>query len=104
MQSKLREYPFSRPKIQRLRPKIPARFHPATHRQIIRSKLRCDMTITDANIEFLATHPEDARWLKDNVESRFWSEIQSLLELSQGEGTVRADRESTLSNSSTPEV
>jgi len=86
IQSKLREYPFSRRPIQRLRSGTPARLDAATHRQIIRSKLRCDMTIIDGDVQFLATHPEDARWLKNNIEPRLWLKIQSLLGSSQGEG------------------
>lgn len=83
---------------------MPARFDAVTHRQIIRSKLRCDMAIVDADVQFLATHPEDAGWLKNNIEPRLWLKIQSLLESSQGEGAVCADREGALANSSTPEV
>ncbi|KAI0431209.1 hypothetical protein F5Y09DRAFT_330513 [Xylaria sp. FL1042] len=75
IQSKLRAYPFSRRPIQRLPSKTPAQYDAATYRRIIRSKLRCDMRILDQDVRFLMTHPEDARWLKDNIEPRFWSKI-----------------------------
>ncbi|POR31237.1 Uncharacterized protein TPAR_08559 [Tolypocladium paradoxum] len=84
IQAKLKEYPFSRRPIQRLPKEAPA----PTRRQIIRSKLRRDMTILDADVQFLVTHPEDARWLRDNIETRFWLKIQALCHFEQDEGIL----------------
>jgi hypothetical protein len=88
IQSKLREYPFLRRPIQRLASETPARFDAATHRRIIQSKLRCDMSILSEDVQFLVTRPEDARWLEDNIEPRFWSKIQSLCRLEQVEAIL----------------
>ncbi|KAL7796952.1 hypothetical protein V8C43DRAFT_260694 [Trichoderma afarasin] len=103
IQSKLEKYPFTRQPRQRSGRPRPGRYDPKTYRQIIRANLRRDAILTDDSIQFLATHPEDAAWLKDNIEARFWSKLQSALESRQGEDTIRADRERTLANSSTPE-
>ncbi|KJR88129.1 uncharacterized protein SPSK_07842 [Sporothrix schenckii 1099-18] len=75
VQSKLRKYPFSRRPVRRLPGKKLAQLDAAMHRRVIRSKLRCDMTIIPEDIRFLLTHPEDARWLKDNLEPRFWAKL-----------------------------
>ncbi|QYS93775.1 hypothetical protein H0G86_001143 [Trichoderma simmonsii] len=105
IQSKLKRYSFTRPPKpnQRSRKPNPGRYDAKTFRQIIRANLRRDAPITDDCIEFLVTHPEDARWLKDNIEARFWSKIQSALESREGKSTVYTDRERTLANSSNPE-
>ncbi|KAL7915846.1 hypothetical protein GGI35DRAFT_473172 [Trichoderma velutinum] len=105
IQSRLEKYPFTRPPNQhsRKRKPIPGRYDAKTFRQIIRSNLRRDAIITDDSIQFLATHPEDSRWLKDNIEARFWLKIQSLLELRQDKGSVYGDVDRTLANSSTLE-
>ncbi|KAL6698027.1 hypothetical protein J3F84DRAFT_406364 [Trichoderma pleuroticola] len=103
IQSKLERYPFTRRPIQRSRRPTPAQVDAKTRRRTIQSKLRYDMIIIDGDIEFLATHPADAAWLKDHIEAQFWSKIQPLLELRQGKGTVCADGEHTLANSSTLE-
>ncbi|KAL6836641.1 hypothetical protein J3E69DRAFT_322106 [Trichoderma sp. SZMC 28015] len=101
--SKLEKCPFTRRPNQRSRRPIPAQVDAKTRRRTIQSKLRYDMIITDGDIEFLATHPEDATWLKDHIEAQFWSKIQSLLESRQGKSTAYADGECTLTNKSTPE-
>ncbi|KAK0764334.1 hypothetical protein N5P37_003733 [Trichoderma harzianum] len=106
IQSKLEKHPFPRQPRQptkRSRKPTPGKLDAKAHRRIIQSNLRRDAIIIDESIEFLATHPEDARWLKDNIEARFWSKIQSLLESRQGKDTVYANRERTLANSSIPE-
>ncbi|KAK4081614.1 uncharacterized protein Triagg1_2355 [Trichoderma aggressivum f. europaeum] len=103
IQSMLEKYPFTRPPVQRSRKPTPGRYDAKTYRQIIRSNLRRDAIITDDCIQFLATHPEDATWLKDNIEARFWSKVQPVLESRQAKGPVRADPERRLANPSTPE-
>jgi hypothetical protein len=77
IQSKLREYPFT-PAPKQPRPK---RGPPdtAARRRIIRSILRLDMMLFDADFEFMS-NPEHARWLKDNVENKFWLKFESLAE------------------------
>jgi hypothetical protein len=74
IQSKLEKYPFSRRPIRPRRSEITIGFNTSTYRQIIRSKLRFDMSILAEDIQFLATHPDDAKWLKHNVEPRSWSQ------------------------------
>ncbi|KAL7963054.1 hypothetical protein V8C34DRAFT_300975 [Trichoderma compactum] len=103
IQSRLEKYPFTKPPVQRSRKPTPGQPDAKTRRRTIQSKLRFDMIITDGDVEFLATHPEDATWLKDHIEAQLWSKIQSLLESRQGKGSVYADGERTLTNSSTPE-
>jgi len=36
------------------------------------------MEITEQDIDFLKQHPEDARWLKNNVDPRHWLKLASL--------------------------
>ncbi|KAM6482526.1 hypothetical protein HDV62DRAFT_45828 [Trichoderma sp. SZMC 28011] len=106
IQSKLKKYPFTRQPRQPNRRSgnpTPGRYDPKTYRQIIRANLRRDAILTDDCIYFLATHPDDAAWLKDNIEARFWSKVQSALESRQGKDTIRFYRERTLAKSSTPE-
>ncbi|KAF4973625.1 hypothetical protein FZEAL_9269, partial [Fusarium zealandicum] len=96
VQRKLRDYPFSRRPIQRVRSEPSGRFDAATHRQIIRTKLRCDMIIIEDDLRFLRAHPEDASWLKNHIEPQLWMKIQSSLELNQDGGNTCADRADTL--------
>lgn len=88
-QKKLKKYPFQKrpapPKLQGATRPPP---EPAMYRKIIQSCLRSDSKIIDQDIEFLKTHPKDAAWLKNNIEPRFWSKIQSLLESSGGESST----------------
>ncbi len=49
-----------------------------TRRQSIRLKLRSDMSLSDSDFEFMRGQPEEARWLKDHIESRFWLKFESL--------------------------
>jgi hypothetical protein len=82
IQEKLKSYPFSR------RSNNPLSTERPTYRQIIQSKLRRDMCILDQDIEFLVTHPDDAKWLKDHIETRFWLKIRALCHFDQDEGVL----------------
>jgi hypothetical protein len=90
IQSVLERYPFSMRPVQCRRREKPA------HREIILTKLRCDMTIIDDDVQFLEAHPEAARWLKHNAEPQLWMKIQSLLESSQDDSNICADRADAL--------
>lgn len=81
IQSKLRAYPFERPKSQHVPKARPKGYDAVTRRQIIRSKLHCDMDILDDDVEFLRTHPDDARWLRNHLEIRFWLKIEPFCDL-----------------------
>ena len=73
IQSKLTEYPFTQPKKWR-----PKRGPPdaAARRKKIRSKLRLDIALFDADFEFMS-HPEQARWFKYHVENHFLLKFES---------------------------
>ena len=71
VQVKLKEeYPFTRPKTPHKRP---------PRRETVRSKLRCAMELSDADLKFMSDHPEDVEWLKDHVESRFSLKFEEAL-------------------------
>ncbi|POR31688.1 Uncharacterized protein TPAR_08097 [Tolypocladium paradoxum] len=76
LQTRLQEYPFNRPSRKDL-PKRPP-LDACTRRQSIRSKLRSEMCLSDSDFEFMREHPEEARWLKEHIESRFWSKFEAL--------------------------
>jgi hypothetical protein len=44
------------------------------------------MTPSDSDFEFMREHPEEARWLKDHIESRFWLKYESLANSRNGLG------------------
>jgi hypothetical protein len=69
IQTKLQEYPFTRPSIENL-PKQPS-LDAVALRQSIRRKLRSAMTPSEKDFKFMKEHPEEAEWLKAHVESRF---------------------------------
>ncbi|KAI1119827.1 hypothetical protein F5Y10DRAFT_149315 [Nemania abortiva] len=83
VQSKLREYPFTRPPKQP-RPKRGPRDADAM-RRLIRTNLRLDMKLVDAEFEFM-NDPENAKWLKDHIENKFWLKFVSLAEARKGQG------------------
>lgn len=84
VQRVLKDYSFSAQPVQRVRSETPRQFNAAEHRQIIRTKLRCDMTIIEEDIHFLETQPEAARWLEDHIEPHLWTKIQVLLKSNAG--------------------
>ena len=76
VQNKLKEYPFTRPSAQDTL-KTPL-LDSVTRRQNIRTKLRSDMSLSNSDVDFLKGNPEDAKWLKDHIETRFWLKFESL--------------------------
>lgn len=46
-------------------------------REIIKSKLYCDATLSDFDLEFMREHPEDMQWLKTHARPRFWRKFAS---------------------------
>ena len=76
MQIKLEEYPFTRPLFEDLPQRAP--LDPVSKRQSIRSKLHSEMSLSNSDFEFLEEYPEEARWLKDHIEARFWLNYESL--------------------------
>ncbi|KAL2214247.1 hypothetical protein CC79DRAFT_1363023 [Sarocladium strictum] len=80
VQRVLKDYPFSNQPIQRPRSEMPRLFSATEHRQIIRTKLRCDMAIIEEDIRFLKAQPEAAEWLQSHIEPQLWMKIQALLE------------------------
>jgi hypothetical protein len=88
IQTKLKEYPFTRPSIKDI-PKRPP-LDAATRRQSIRTKLRSRMTPSNSDFEFMREHPEEVTWLKNHIEAQFWSEFESLINSrkSQGESVL----------------
>ena len=86
LRTKLRDYPFTKkkPSKQHRPTKVPP--DAATRRQIIRSKLRSKMSLSNSDFEFMRENPEEARWLKDHIEPRFWLEFESLTNSQKGQG------------------
>lgn len=86
MRSRLDQYPFERPPVRRRAPgEKPSvtKLDPARRRSMIRSGLELGMRIFDEDIEFLKTHPDDARWLKEKLDQQFWKQIEPYCDLSQ---------------------
>ncbi|KAK3938863.1 hypothetical protein QBC46DRAFT_389326 [Diplogelasinospora grovesii] len=83
VQTKLKEYPFTRPSTQDM-PKMPP-LDPVARRQSIRTKLRSDMSLSNNDVEFLREHPEEAKWLKDHIETRFGLKFESLANSRDGQ-------------------
>ncbi|EGY23785.1 uncharacterized protein VDAG_05223 [Verticillium dahliae VdLs.17] len=79
IQVKLKEYPFMRPSIQDM-PKRPTP-DAIERRQIIRTKLRSEISLSDSNFQFIREHQGHAEWLQTHVESRFWAKFESLVNL-----------------------
>ncbi|KAJ9132345.1 hypothetical protein NKR23_g11307 [Pleurostoma richardsiae] len=77
LQAKLKGYPFMPQKNQRKPQNKP--LDAETRRQMIRTRLRCNMTIPQADVEFLRD-PNEAKWLKDNIDPRLWSRCEALSE------------------------
>ncbi|DAA73511.1 TPA_exp: Uncharacterized protein A8136_4692 [Trichophyton benhamiae CBS 112371] len=63
-------YPFSGPP--------PESQREWTFRESVRSSLHQEMGLTKKELKYLRERPEDAKWLQDNLEPRFWSEIERL--------------------------
>lgn len=72
IRARLRRYAFTRQE------KAPKQRRKASPREIIQAVLECNMEITEQDIDFLKQHPEDARWLKNNVDPRHWLKLASL--------------------------
>jgi len=72
IRARLRRYPFTRQE------RAFKQRRKASPREIIQAKLEINMEITEKDIDFLKQHPEDARWLKKNVDSRHWHKLASL--------------------------
>ncbi|KAK9440000.1 uncharacterized protein VB005_04620 [Metarhizium brunneum] len=87
IQSKLKEYPFTRPSIKDI-PKPHRPLDPVSRRESIQRKLYSDMSLSDGDVEFLRQHPEDEQWIKDNIESRFWSKLESFTHSPNGKGKL----------------
>lgn len=73
----MKEYPFTRPPAQLQSQRTPP--DAATRRQIIRSKLHSDMALSKDDFKFMEEHPDEAKWLKDHIELKFWLRFEFLL-------------------------
>ncbi|KAL7919980.1 hypothetical protein ACQKWADRAFT_299819 [Trichoderma austrokoningii] len=78
IRSKVESYPFERPYGPRPEPMT---YDNITHRKIIWSALQLDTEIFDDDKKFLRDHPEDAKWLKDKLETRLWQKIEPFCSL-----------------------
>jgi hypothetical protein len=82
IQNKIREYPFTKAPNQP-RPKR-GPLDTAARSKIIRSKLRLDIMLLDADFEFMS-NPEHARWLKDHAENKLGLKFESLAKSHKGQ-------------------
>ncbi len=72
MQDKLEnESPFTRPPPGPRKP-----LDETTRCKTIRNSLRSDMGLSHSDFQFLEEHPEQAKWLEDNIERRFWDKVR----------------------------
>jgi hypothetical protein len=85
-QTRLREYPFTRPSKENL-PKPPEKSD-IDLRGDIRYFLRDEKPLNGREITFLIKHPEHAEWIKDNIEPQFWAKAESSLKARQDEGSA----------------
>ena len=75
IKAKLKKYPFPSPnQAKRTKPPLDA----VERCRSIQSKLRCEMSPSDTDFELIKNNPEAAKWLKDNIEPRFWLKFESL--------------------------
>lgn len=72
IRSKLKRFPFTKaPTTSQLPPR-----QPRPMRERIRGSLILKEDIFQDYIEHLEDHPEDVKWLKDNLEPKFWARLQ----------------------------
>lgn len=73
LRASLKKFPFTKALTQR----TPRTGQPTPMREKIRSSLRLKENIFYEYLEHLKDHPEDVKWLKDNLEPKFWSRLEA---------------------------
>lgn len=73
LRARLKKHPFTKEPTQQ----PPRTRQPIPMRERIRSSLHLKEDIFYVYLEHLADHPEDVRWLKDNLEPKFWSRLEA---------------------------
>lgn len=73
LRARLKKFPFTKAPTQ----PPPRTGQPRPIRERIRSSLRLKEDIFYEYLEHLKYHPEDVKWLKDNLEPKFWSRLEA---------------------------
>jgi hypothetical protein len=73
LSTRLKRYPFTKAPTQQ----PPHTGQPWPMRERIRSSLHLKEYMFQVYLDHLKDHPEDVRWLKDNLEPKFWSRLET---------------------------
>ncbi|QPH15599.1 hypothetical protein C2857_000039 [Epichloe festucae Fl1] len=99
IQAKLKQYPFTPPSIQDM---SKTRCPPDSFakQQSIRTKLRSDMSLSDSDIACLRQYLKERQWIKDHIESRFCSKIESIANYNMDNKDLREQHDATMRDGS----
>lgn len=74
LKARVDEYPFTKPPPQ---PSTPPNMPVRIRRETILKCLRRKMPVLEDHLAHLRSHPEDAKWLKEHAEPKFWERVEA---------------------------